>query len=215
MTDNSVLVTLNGVHASGKSTIGSFLDNQGYRFLPETAQRLIDEGSYDPGKDSTSNFQESVFQYECQRDRSIIDQGNSAFIETWHIGNIAHAEIVAGQSLVQQQKEYLHLFKEKTDFEIKAIYLDISDDEILDRSNLYDVEDDEVLDFYNEIDNLIFQLYDQFDIDYFKIQNGDNSLGETEKSALAIAEEFIGSSDQSYNILSSNSNHDESKRSGD
>ena len=182
---NNVIYILNGVHASGKSTVGKLLEQEGFNYLPEIASELMKDPAYEPGKDSDKEFQKEVFYREIRRDnhRNLND---NTIIETWHLGNLSHALVVADDELIRKEKEYLDRFIEEKDVKVKALYLDISFEEIFERSSIYTEEDKEVKDFYRMIEENLYNIYDNLEIDYKIIDNETNSPKETKQNIKEI-----------------------------
>lgn len=126
-----------------------------------------------------------MFYREIRRDnhRNLND---NTIIETWHLGNLSHALVVADDELIRKEKEYLDRFIEEKDVKVKALYLDISFEEIFERSSIYTEEDKEVKDFYRMIEENLYNIYDNLEIDYKIIDNETNSPKETKQNIKEI-----------------------------
>lgn len=187
-------LVLNGPHAAGKTSLREQLDALGYHTAPEIAQVLIDERGYAWGDEGTSTFQRVIFERERKRDRQLLSSGVDSVIETWHVGNIAHSEEVATQSLTQRQRRYLERILANEDLKVKALFLQVPIAEIPERSSHVDAADTDTLDFYREISANILEVYDAFGIDYDVIENPWGSFDTVVDTASAIATEFFSDS---------------------
>lgn len=166
------IFALNGVHTAGKSTFGELVDQETeLDYHSEIAQMLIDEHDEDWGDEGDHAFQETIHQYEAQRDREFLHQDDDVVIETWHTGNLAHSMENADDSLVQEQREYLEQLTDRDDTEIYALFFDIPLETIWDRSPHFEQGNEEILDFYDQVKNNHFQLYESFDIEYTVIDS--------------------------------------------
>ena len=89
-------------------------------------------------------------------------------METWHIGNIAYAEI----RTPSVANEYKALLKEQINkYNPLFFYLDIGEETFIERANEpvpLGVEEDQFI-FYQNIRNNILSLFKEFGIDYFSI----------------------------------------------
>ncbi len=172
MSNTIDILALNGVHAAGKSTMGERLEKEGFNYLSETAQKLIEEGE-DWGKDGDHEFQQTIHETETGKDKEILESDKThAVIETWHFGNIAHSMEIARSELVEEQKEYLERLKKNLDVEMYAIFLDMPTEKIWERSPHFEEGDEEVIDFYDNVRDNHFEIYDEFDIQYLVVENG-------------------------------------------
>lgn len=86
------VIILLGMHASGKTSAGKFLETRGFSFFPEIGEQIRRQVNFD-FLTSVEWFDEKVMKRELARDREVINSPQPAAIETWHIGNIAYARI--------------------------------------------------------------------------------------------------------------------------
>lgn len=164
------LIVLTGIHTAGKSTVGQHLAEQGHEYEPEIAQRLIDDG-HDGSVDGDTGFQELVFEHEAARDRT---RETEAVVETWHIGNLAHAYQNADQDLQQRQEEYLEAVADSDAIDVHGLHLYVEPDRIWDRTDHFDEPDPAVEEFYAGIEDDIRSLYEDHEIPYTVIDTTEH-----------------------------------------
>jgi len=163
------IIVLNGIHASGKTEVGKFLQKNGYDYREEIAQILISRGET-AGTASSAEFQRKVMNMEIERDKGVIACTHPIIIETWHTGNIAHMYAKGFIDDAKNYEEYLHQFMNQG-YDISAIFITIPFDVMGKRSNLYKVVTPEVKDFYKRVQDSTFGIYDKFKIKNTKVNN--------------------------------------------
>jgi len=181
------LLVLTGIHTAGKSTVGAALDAAGYRYDPEIADQLIQEG-HDGSVDGDDAFQELVFEEEARRDRQ---REGSAVVETWHIGNLAHAYQQAGEDLQERQEEYLSAAAETDGLDVYGLHLGVPTDEIWERTDHFEDEDPAVEEFYARIDTDIRELYEDHGIPYATIDTAELEPDAVVEAASAYAADVL------------------------
>jgi len=85
-------IVLLGMHASGKTTAGKFLESRGFSFFPEIGELIRRQVDFD-FLTSIEWFDKEVMDRELTRDQEVLNSPQPPAIETWHIGNIAYAAI--------------------------------------------------------------------------------------------------------------------------
>lgn len=181
------LIVLTGIHTAGKSTVGEHLDEQGYRYDPEIAQQLIDAGR-DGSVDGDDEFQQLVYAEEASRDRS---REESAVVESWHIGNLAHAYQTADEATCRQQEEYLTAAIAGDAVDVYGLHLSIEPETIWERTDHFEEPDPEVEAFYAAIDDDIRSLYEDHGIPYAVIDAEDEPADSVTEAAAAYVEELL------------------------
>src|SRR3990167_9321692 len=85
-------IILLGIHTSGKTTAGRFLENLGFSFFSEIGEQIRREVKFD-FLTPVEWFDREVMVRELARDQELLDSPRPTAIETWHIGNIAYAMV--------------------------------------------------------------------------------------------------------------------------
>ena len=111
---------------------------------------------------------------ELERDNSFLSLGvEAAVVETWHVGNIAYAEI----RTPSVANEYKALLKEQfLKYNPLFFFLDISEETFRERANKpvpLGVEEDQFI-FYQNIRNNILSLFNEYNIGYYSIDANDD-----------------------------------------
>ena len=167
-TEKPTIVCLLGIHTSGKTTVGEKLHLLGLPYYLEVGNKLIQTVDFS-SPDAVEWLDREIMKRELERDDSFLSDGiNVAVVETWHIGNIAYAEI----RTPSVANEYKALLKEQINkYNPLFFYLDIGEETFIERANEpvpLGVEEDQFI-FYQNIRNNILSLFKEFGIDYFSI----------------------------------------------
>lgn len=185
------LLILNGVHAAGKTTIGGYLQSEGFRYEQEVARRLIESDSYDWGNEGDESFQHAIFEREIKRDERLLATNDNYVVETWHVGNIAHAEEVASRWLVDRERNYLRRALEEALQDVYCLFIRIDCEDVPVRSDDLEPPASSVVSFYRRIEECILSLYDEYGFEYKVVNNPRGELGRTKSRALAVAEQVL------------------------
>ncbi|MCJ7450656.1 MAG: ATP-binding protein [Candidatus Nanohaloarchaeota archaeon QJJ-9] len=170
------ITALNGIHTAGKTSIGRMLEKrEGYTYLIETAEKVIDSIKDEGDIDGDTEFQRKIHRKEIKRDRKLLDKDlEHILIEIWHTGNIAHSMEVAKKEFVEEQKKDLKEKLEKDRFRIHAVFLDIEPEKVWYRSEVREEGDTEILRFYRKVKENHFKLYRELGIPYSVVDNNGN-----------------------------------------
>ena len=166
------IVCLLGIHTSGKTTIGEKLHLLGLPYYPEIGNELIQTVDFS-SPETVEWFDREIMKRELERDNSFLSLGvEAAVVETWHVGNIAYAEI----RTPSVANEYKALLKEQfLKYNPLFFFLDISEETFRERANKpvpLGVEEDQFI-FYQNIRNNILSLFNEYNIDYYSIDAND------------------------------------------
>ena len=123
-TEKPTIICLLGIHTSGKTTVGEKLHLLGLPYYLEIGNKLIQTIDFSSPK-AAEWLDREIMKQELERDDSFLSQEvKSAVVETWHIGNIAYAEIRT-PSVANRYKAILK--KQLNKFNPLFFYLDISE----------------------------------------------------------------------------------------
>ena len=167
------IVCLLGIHTSGKTTIGEKLHLLGLPYYPEIGNELIQTVDFS-SPETVEWFDREIMKRELERDNSFLSLGvEAAVVETWHVGNIAYAEI----RTPSVANEYKALLKEQfLKYNPLFFFLDISEETFRERANKpvpLGVEEDQFI-FYQNIRNNILSLFNEYNIGYYSIDANDD-----------------------------------------
>ncbi len=167
-TEKPTIVCLLGIHASGKTTVGQKLRLRGLPYYPEIGNELIQTVNFS-SPEAVEQFDREIMKRELARDDSFLSEGVGAVVvETWHIGNIAYAQI----RTPSVASEYKALLKEQLlQCDPLFFFLDISEETFRERANELiplGIEADRFI-FYQTIKNNILSLFKEYDIGYYSI----------------------------------------------
>lgn len=166
----ATVICLNGIHTSGKTSVGEALKRMGYCFYDEIATKLIREGhapNLGSGLLPGDAFQRKVMELEIRRDAEL--KGKNAVVETYHPGNIAHCRLLARDETTQKYSAY---FKKMLDsFDVQAVYLRIPTELVVDRSKIFKSFTANVSSFFSRLENEMFEVYRQYGIKYTVVTN--------------------------------------------
>lgn len=172
------IVPILGIHTSGKSTLIQAIKKMDFSTLGEIAQEMIDEGTK-LGIYSCEENQRIIMQREYQRDVQVQEllrtENKPVYIESWHIGNLAHCKAL-GLPLFDQ---YLETFKRiKDQYTIDAVFLNLDPNEIRYRSKIETPENmNQAIDFHRKVGEETIEILQNLDIPYHYI-NSDQMLKE-------------------------------------
>lgn len=166
--EKPTIICLLGIHTSGKTTIGEKLHSLGLPYYLEIGNELIRKLKPKTLEEAML-LDKEIMRREIERDSLIVREGvKTAVIETWHVGNIAYAEIRT-PSVANEYKSLLNeLFNKCSPL---FFFLDISDETFRERANkLVPIGIDEnVFTFYQNIKNNILSLLKELNINYYSI----------------------------------------------
>ena len=167
------IVCLLGIHTSGKTTIGEKLHLLGLPYYPEIGNELIQTVDFS-SPETVEWFDREIMKRELERDNSFLSLGvEAAVVETWHVGNIAYAEI----RTPSVASEYKALLKEQfLKYNPLFFFLDISEETFRERANKpvpLGIEEDQFI-FYQNIRNNILSLFNEYNIGYYSIDANDD-----------------------------------------
>lgn len=181
------IVCLNGIHTSGKTTVGRELRKMGYPFFEEIGTELIQKG-YAPGISEgrlpDDAFQRMVMDAEIRRDGEIT--GN-AIVETYHPGDIAHCHLLAGRNTTEEYERYFALALKS--IELQAVYLAIPLQAVASRSRIFAEITPELLDFFRRLEEKIFETYERYGIRYTVVPS-DRPILEVVTDVKAVVDEM-------------------------
>ena len=167
-TEKPTIICLLGIHTSGKSTIGERFQSLGLPYHLEIGKKLIQTVDFS-SPEAVEWLDREIRKQELERDSSLLLGGtNLAVIETWHVGNIAYAQIRT-QSVANQYKAILK--EQLSRYNPLFFFLDISDETFRKRANRLvplGVKED-VFIFYRNIKSNILSLLKEQNIDYYPI----------------------------------------------
>ncbi|MDZ4231282.1 MAG: hypothetical protein U1C52_00615 [Patescibacteria group bacterium] len=165
-----------GIHTSGKTTIGQRLNSLGLPYYPEIGNELIQTVDFS-SPEIVEWFDREIMQRELQRDNLFLSEGvEAAVVETWHVGNIAYAQIRT-PSVANTYKALLK--KQISKHNPLFLFLDISEATFRQRAGKpvpLGIEEDQFV-FYQTIKNNILSISREYDIGYYTI----NANQDTEK----------------------------------
>ncbi|MCR4261219.1 MAG: hypothetical protein NUV96_02735 [Candidatus Colwellbacteria bacterium] len=167
-TEKPTIVCLLGIHTSGKTTIGEKLHLLGLPYYLEIGNELIQTVDFSSPK-AVEWLDREIMRRELKRDDSLLHQKvKTAVVETWHIGNIAYAQI----RTLSVANEYKALLKKQlSKYNPLFFFLDISEETFRKRVNkpvLLGIEEDQFI-FYKNIRENILSLFNEYGIDYHSI----------------------------------------------
>ncbi len=157
-----------GMHTSGKSKVIQYLVQQRYRTYPEIAQALIDRG-IKLAMNGTEDLQRIIMKEEFERDKRLSDSDwqERVFIETWHIGNLAHCRVIA-PNLYSQYLNRIKSYELLKDAE--CFYLDIDMSKVRARTKLHKSCDiDEAMNFHKRVGQNILSIIKELKLPYHVI----------------------------------------------
>ena len=173
-TGKPTIICLLGIHTSGKTTIGEKLHLLGLPYYPEIGNELIQTVDFS-SPETVEWFDREIMKRELERDDSFLFQEiKAAVVETWHIGNIAYAEIRTS-SVANEYKALLR--KQLLKYNPFFFFLDISEKTFRERANKpvpLGIEEDQFI-FYQNIKNNILSLFNEYNIDYHSIDANQNT----------------------------------------
>lgn len=119
----SGLHILVGIHTSGKSSVGRKLSQRGFSFFPEIALDQISNAGLNmlPWQ-GNCRFDDLVIRTELNRDEVLRAEVGPYFVETWHVGNLAHARIRNRETAAKYEAEITRRVHE---FEPLVYFLDM------------------------------------------------------------------------------------------
>lgn len=154
-----------GIHTSGKSSTGRNLSEHGFSFFPEIALDSIrDVGSSRPPWELDSSFDELVIRSELERDEVLLVQPRPFFVESWHIGNLAHARL-RDPNIADGYEEQIQ--GRVRQFNPLVYFLDIPPDIIPARTEYFSSSQDRrsAVAFYSRVRTELFKVIDLLSLD--------------------------------------------------
>lgn len=171
------IVVLNGIHGSGKTTLGTLLaESEGVRFYHEIGGELR-KLSTDNALQSGDSFDREVMRREVGRDVEIHASPGLAVVETWHPGNLAYARIRSPKVYEQ----YLRQFERSLEcFSPLFVYCEIGKDTFLARATEKVAPDqmEMLYSFYLGIREETLRIYGMFGLSPVVVNN-DKGLDES------------------------------------
>lgn len=182
------IIVLNGIHGSGKSTVGSMLTQSfpQFAYFYEIGGKLRTEVNYNT-MSSGLEFDKEVMNRELARDIELLKSSTIPIVETWHMGNLAYA-MNRSPELVKKYKSKLQ--KQLQLFEPIGFTFEISPDIFLQRISEYVPSEklDDYIRFFNQISQNTFDIYSSLGIKHYVINN-DGSLDETYQELIRLLRE--------------------------
>ncbi len=169
-----VIIPVLGIHTAGKSTVANYLKKCGYRVYFEIAQELLNRGER-VGTETTERIYELITQRELERDWDILKSNDEiVIIETWHIGNLAHAR-VRGLKEAKRIETLIkrHILEIMKKVEVVPIFLEIPIGKIFERTKYYKEKEKNkrknVLKFYKSLEKCYKDILKEFCLKYYSV----------------------------------------------
>lgn len=143
------IVVILGVHGSGKTTIGKFLNSNGFAYFGEIGNDLRKTCSCNV-LDSCYLFDREIMMKEIERDQVLLSQKRTPAIETWHIGNIAFSRIRKNKEIAKEYEKRLQNQLKK--FNPNILLINISDEIFVKRASERGIKSKiRLLKFYKDV----------------------------------------------------------------
>ena len=143
------IVVILGVHGSGKTTIGKFLNSNGFVYFGEIGNDLRKTCSCTV-LDSCYLFDREIMMKEIERDQSLLSQKCTPAIETWHIGNISFSRIRKNNEIAKEYEKRLQNQLKK--FNPNILLISISDEVFVKRASEKGIKNKiKLLNFYKDV----------------------------------------------------------------
>lgn len=165
-------VILLGMHASGKTTAGKFLESRGFPFFPEIGEQIRRQVNFD-FLTSVEWFDQEVMNRELVRDKEVLNSVQPVAIETWHIGNIAYAAI---RSPLIAEIYLSQLQRQVDSIQPRCLLFQISEETFRIRSRepvISGTEDDRLRFFFRVHDNLL-HILSELNLGYMMIDGNQS-----------------------------------------
>ncbi len=173
MTNKKQILVMNGVHASGKTTIANLLRRAGlgFEFFPEIGDELRKSLSYNPMY-AKEDYESVIMRKEVSRDAELQRSNLFPVVETWHTGNIAY--------LLTRNPAFFKVYEEAMKRQLELInpigvIVLITKEKFRERiakeHGLGDLSEFEK--FFEEILKNTISTYKRFNIDYITLDNND------------------------------------------
>lgn len=177
------IIVLNGVHSSGKSTIGKSLAERDNRleFFYEIGGELRDEVDYN-SLTTYDEYDAEIFRRELLRDSKLIDTVRIPVVETWHVGNIAYA-MLRSPSLVPGLLSGFEARLKVFDPVFIAVTIDSETFLKRARENIVPYETEEAMSFFRKVYENMIELYGRYQLNYFEIENNGGIEGAIDNAA--------------------------------
>lgn len=156
----SGLHILVGIHTSGKSSVGRKLSQGGFSFFPEIAPNQIGNAGLNmPPWQVNCRFDELVIRTELNRDEILRAEMGPYFVETWHVGNLAHARIRNRETAAKYEAEITRRVRE---FEPLVYFLDMPPEFVRMRTKYFNSATDHAaaIVFYTRIRAELLNVFD-------------------------------------------------------
>lgn len=166
------VIVLLGIHASGKTTAGKFLESHGFSFFPEIGEQIRRQVSFD-FLTSVEWFDREVMNRELARDQGVLNSSRPVAIETWHIGNIAYAAIRSPRVA----EIYLSKLQRQVDsIEPRCLLFQISEETFKARSKepVTSGTEDDRLRFFLQVQNNLLQVLSDLNLSYTMIDGNQS-----------------------------------------
>lgn len=175
------IVIVLGMHGSGKTTIGKFLNSIGFSYFEEIGTDLRKTCSCTV-LDSCYLFDREIMLKEIERDQLLLSQERTPVIETWHIGNIAFSSIRKNTEIV---KEYENRFKNQLKkFNPTILLISISDEVFIKRASEKGIKNKQkLLTFYKHVFEEEKRIIENYRFPVLEI-TGDKKISELKETLL-------------------------------
>jgi len=180
-----------GIHTAGKTILLKSLSNEGYMVFFEIAQQLIDKG-IQLASSAGDILQKKIMEIEFERDTIIYEVLHKnkcpVFIETWHIGNLAHCKVVAPNLYPTYLKEFKERLSRLNNLCCFYLYLDPT--EIIRRTTLHNVQNEPaIVEFHSSVGNNLEKLLIELGIPY-EIIDANCSFELVKRQVISIIKEL-------------------------
>jgi nicotinamide riboside kinase len=164
------ILIFNGIHSAGKSTLAQLLAHKtGHPFYKELGHEILQSHNFQlfPELDQT------IMDQELARDTELLQVPTLPIVETWHIGNLAYAQL--------RDKDTYKIYLQALDQVLQhispiAIYVTISETTFKSRynENYFNKPIKEMIHFYRHIEDTTLTLYSKYKIPYISVANDTN-----------------------------------------
>lgn len=171
------IVVFNGIHGAGKTTLAEALIASSpdlFEFFFEIGGRLRQEVSYN-ALIKREEFDSLVMKRELARDEALLICPRIPVVETWHIGNLAYAQVRSPQ-MVDGYRQALE--RQMKSFRPFAFLVTIRRETFLGRvtERVAPEQIEQLAEFYRCVEENTLSIYHSLGIPYTKVTN-DGDLG--------------------------------------
>ncbi|NTU47340.1 hypothetical protein HGA88_07000 [Candidatus Roizmanbacteria bacterium] len=165
------IVVLNGIHGSGKSTLGKRVTEKDSRFkyFGEIGEQVYTEVHYKNLR-SYEAYDSEIFRREIARDAKLLETPEIPVVETWHIENLAYASVRSPQLrdyFKQMFERQLHFF------DPVVVFISIDWDTFRERSKKgnNNHQMDTLVAFTERVQSQLLEIYDEYGIRPLQVRN--------------------------------------------